>query len=225
MVLTCDGAKVDAASVDAIFEAHPRLRSEAEALAGKKKTNVKPDGVLYARQKEFVVTHLGDRFSDGEVAPSSKGGGGVILRCGTEDVLTCHVIVLHHGFTQVTALAHFDEFVQQKGLEKFVSAFLGRVCDRHFEWESDDNGGDGDVATDSEWEYEWIDDNGDKDTLHIHDIIDPVISLHMVYHTAKFKYSAVYRVVNMIPHRKSSYSIQSCAKIIQQSSEILQLSV
>lgn len=51
MVLTCDGAKVDAASVDAIFEAHPRLRSEAEALAGKKKTNVKPDGVLYARQK------------------------------------------------------------------------------------------------------------------------------------------------------------------------------
>lgn len=72
------------------------------------------------------MTHLGDRFSDGEVAPSSKGGGGVILRCGTEDVLTCHVIVLHHGFTQVTALAHFDEFVQQKGLEKFVRSVQAR---------------------------------------------------------------------------------------------------
>ena len=58
------------------------------------------------------MTHLGDRFIDGD--------GGAILSCGTEDVLTCHVIVLHHAFTQVTALAHFDEFVQQKGLEKFV---------------------------------------------------------------------------------------------------------
>ena len=51
MVLTCDGARIDAASVDSVFEAHPRLRSEAEALARKKKTHVKPDGVLYARQK------------------------------------------------------------------------------------------------------------------------------------------------------------------------------
>ena len=51
MVLTCDGSKVDAASVDSIFEAHPRIKSEAEALAGKKKRHVKPDGVLYARQK------------------------------------------------------------------------------------------------------------------------------------------------------------------------------
>ena len=50
------------------------------------------------------------------------------------------------------------------------SAFLGRVCDRHFEWESDnfDNGGDGDSMTDSEWEYEWIEDNGDKEPLNIH---------------------------------------------------------
>ena len=62
--------------------------------------------------QEFVVTHLGDRFNDGK--------GGEILSCGTEDVLTCHVVVLHHAFTQVTALAHFDEFVQQQGLEKFV---------------------------------------------------------------------------------------------------------
>ena len=66
------------------------------------------------------MTHLGDRFSNGGMAPSSKGDGGAILSCGTEDVLTCHVIVLHHAFTQVTALAHFDEFVRQQGLEKFV---------------------------------------------------------------------------------------------------------
>jgi len=174
MVLTCDGAKIVASSVDSLFEAHPRLQLEAELLAQKKKRHVRPEGVLYARQKEFVVTHLGDRFDE--------GGGGAVMSCGTEDVLTCHVIVLHHAFTQVTALAHFDEFVQHQGLERFVNAFLNRVCDRHFEWESDIsyNGGDKDAVTGSEWEYEWIDDNGDEESLNIHDIVDPVISLHMV---------------------------------------------
>ena len=60
------------------------------------------------------MTHLGDRFDE--------GGGGAVMSCGTEDVLTCHVIVLHHAFTQVTALAHFDEFVQHQGLERFVKS-------------------------------------------------------------------------------------------------------
>ena len=64
--------------------------------------------------QEFVVTHLGDRFDEGV--------GGEVMSCGTEDVLTCHVIVLHHAFTQVTALAHFDEFVQHRGLERFVKS-------------------------------------------------------------------------------------------------------
>lgn len=54
MVLTCDGVQVsvdDATSVDSLFKAHPRLRSKADALSKKKKKSVKPDGVLYARQK------------------------------------------------------------------------------------------------------------------------------------------------------------------------------
>ena len=63
--------------------------------------------------QEFVVTHLGDRFSTGD-------GPRRVLSCGTEDVLTCHVIVLHHAFTQVTALAHFDEFIRDRGLTRFT---------------------------------------------------------------------------------------------------------
>ena len=55
MVLTCDGAKIVASSVDSLFEAHPRLQLEAELLAQKKKRHVRPEGVLYARQK--VNTH------------------------------------------------------------------------------------------------------------------------------------------------------------------------
>ena len=51
MVLTCDGAKIVASSVDSLFEAHPRLQLEAELLAQKKKRHVRPEGVLYARQK------------------------------------------------------------------------------------------------------------------------------------------------------------------------------
>ena len=67
MVLMCDGAKVDAASVDSIFEAHPRLQSEAEALAAKKKKYVKPDGVLYARQKVNWLEETVNNFFISEV--------------------------------------------------------------------------------------------------------------------------------------------------------------
>ena len=65
-----------------------------------------------------MVTYLGDCFSESDKATNRDDN--MIMNCGTEDVLTCHVVVLHHTFTQVTALAHFDEFVQKEGLDKFV---------------------------------------------------------------------------------------------------------
>ena len=62
MVLTCDGVKVgahDATSVDYLFEAYPMLKSKADALSKRKKKSVKPDGVLYARQKvSSAIDHL-----------------------------------------------------------------------------------------------------------------------------------------------------------------------
>jgi hypothetical protein len=69
-----------------------------------------------------VVTHLGERFTTPSSSSSTSplDNSSRILSCGTEDVLTCHVIVLHHSFTQVTALAHFDEFVRERGVENFV---------------------------------------------------------------------------------------------------------
>ena len=44
------------------------------------------DGVLYIRQKENVVTFHGDKFDDGKI----------VKKLGTQDVLTCHVVTLHH---------------------------------------------------------------------------------------------------------------------------------
>ena len=81
---------------------------------------------------------------------------------GTEDVLTCHVIVLHHPLTAVTAIAHFDEFVKEPGLEKLVQDFLARVRQRYFVDEADEkeleDGEDGDY----EWE-EWDEDEDPDD--------------------------------------------------------------
>ncbi len=75
-----------------------------------------------------MVSHRGDRFSssssadsDGEASPDPSGLTPV--RClGTEDVLTCHVIVLRHPLTATVALAHFDEFIREKGLNRFIIA-------------------------------------------------------------------------------------------------------
>ena len=64
------------------------------------------------------MTFLGDSF--GKISKDTNSDNNMIMNCGTEDMLTCHVVVMHHTFTQVTALAHFDEFVQKEDLDKFV---------------------------------------------------------------------------------------------------------
>ncbi len=84
------------------------------------------------------MTHRGDRFDGDGTQP--------VTSCGTEDVLTCHVIVLRHPLTQVVGLAHVDEYVRETGLERFLAAFLDRVRERYFADDGDDDDGD---------EYEW----------------------------------------------------------------------
>lgn len=64
------------------------------------------------------MTFLGDSF--GKISKDTNSDNNMIMNCGTEDMLTCHAVVMHHTFTQVTALAHFDEFVQKEDLDKFV---------------------------------------------------------------------------------------------------------
>ncbi|XP_059078493.1 protein N-terminal asparagine amidohydrolase-like [Tigriopus californicus] len=50
-------------------------------------------GLLYVHQAEFAVTHPGDPR---------------VQLMGSEDATTCHIIILRHAKTRVTALAHMD---------------------------------------------------------------------------------------------------------------------
>jgi len=69
-------------------------------MASKTPIRVDTGGVLYVRQKQWAATHPGDLLDNGQE----------VVACGTEDVLTCHVIIMREPATGVTAIAHFDEF-------------------------------------------------------------------------------------------------------------------
>jgi hypothetical protein len=145
-------------SLQALYDASPHLLDRAHRLATRKKVTPAPRGVLYARQKEYVVSWAGARFSDGTP----------VQICGTEDVLTCHVIVLHHTFTRTTALAHFDEYVRDRGLNRFVDAFLDRVRRNHFYDDEMSSGSDGDAAAGAgAWEWEECEDSEEDEVDNI----------------------------------------------------------
>ena len=72
----------------------------------------------------------------------------MVVACGTEDVLTCHVILMRESRTGVTAIAHFDEFSRHwdfSGMMEDFLAKLDRVKNRE-EWEYDSEG-------DGDWEW------------------------------------------------------------------------
>ena len=107
--------------------------------------------------QEYVITHTGDSFPNGQR----------VSICGTEDVLTCHVIILHHPFTGTLGLAHFDEFFKENGLMKqFLESFLLRVRQRYFYSQDDDDFDEQDEGLDDDWEWEEMDDDGENDELN-----------------------------------------------------------
>jgi len=95
------------------------------------------------------VTHSGAKFDD---CPDQR-----VSTVGTDDVLTCHVVILHHPWTSTLALAHFDEFVRAPALNRFLKAFLERIRERYFseEWEDDE--------FDEDWDYEYVDEDDEED--------------------------------------------------------------
>ena len=101
------------------------------------------------RQKQWGVTHKGDTLEDGQevllcfiqkILTSIQ-----VLGCGTDDVLTCHVIVLREPVLGVAAIGHFDEFSRKKNFDGLVASFLERVRQR---------------KRASAWDY-WEEDEGD----------------------------------------------------------------
>ena len=69
-----------------IYNKCPLLFEEGKKFALKPCRTFSPENVLYVRQKEDAVTYVGDKLANGNP----------VQYCGTQDVLTCHVVVLHH---------------------------------------------------------------------------------------------------------------------------------
>lgn len=42
-------------------------------------------------------------------------------------MLTCHVVILHHAASGVTAMAHYDEYVRERRIQKLVQTFCQKV--------------------------------------------------------------------------------------------------
>ena len=72
--------------LDDIYNKCPWLLEEGKKFALKPCRTFSPENVLYVRQKEDAVTFVGDKLANGKP----------VQYCGTQDVLTCHVVVLHH---------------------------------------------------------------------------------------------------------------------------------
>lgn len=99
------------------YTQYPHLLEGAKELAEKKPLRLDPSGILYVRQKQWAATYPGDRLEDGQEVDG----------CGTEDVLTCHVIILREPSLGVTAIAHFDEFSRRWDFEGIMKDFLEKV--------------------------------------------------------------------------------------------------
>eukprot|EP00092_Neocalanus_flemingeri_P011073 GFUD01011921.1.p1 GENE.GFUD01011921.1~~GFUD01011921.1.p1 ORF type:complete len:128 (-),score=27.42 GFUD01011921.1:62-445(-) len=108
---------ISPSNLSEFYTQFPRFLEGAKELAKKKPLRLDPAGILYIRQKQWAATHPGDRLDDGQE----------VVGCGTEDVLTCHVIILREPSLGVTAIAHFDEFSRKWDFEGLMKNFLEKV--------------------------------------------------------------------------------------------------
>lgn len=86
-----------------IYNKCPWLLEEGKKFALKPCLTFPPENVLYVRQKEDAVTYVGDKLSNGKL----------VQYCGTQDVLTCHVVVLHHPESRGNQF-HINNIIQTK---------------------------------------------------------------------------------------------------------------
>jgi len=146
------------------YSQYSNLLEGAKELAEKKPLRLEPAGILYVRQKQWAATHPGDQLDDGQE----------VVGCGTEDVLTCHVIILREPSLGVTAIAHFDEFSRKKDFEGLMKNFLENVklMKERKEWDY----WEGD---EEEWDWE---EEGEEDAMESQVELDPttVYELHLV---------------------------------------------
>ena len=109
------------------------------------------------------------------VPPSITAAPQEVLGCGTDDLLTCHVILLREPRLGVAAIGHFDEFARTKDFKGLVASFLERVRQRKRaeEWDYWE-GGEGD--------WEWEEEVEEEREEEREEELDPaeVYELHLV---------------------------------------------
>ena len=164
---------------------YPHLLLEAKRIASKIPIKVDTRGVLYVRQKQWAATHPGELLDDGQVRgfielltwleqpkltwkllSRCSNSFQEVTACGTEDVLTCHVIILRDPSTGVTAIAHFDEFSRFWDFQGMVEDFLNKIVmvKHKAEWEYHEDEGDED--------WEWWDEEVDGINVSNNNVID-----------------------------------------------------
>jgi len=166
------------------YNQNPRILQGAKDLAEKKPLRLEPTGILYVRQKQWAATHPGDQLDDGQVGARGDCYDSQlaewlhlfqnVVGCGTEDVLTCHVIILREPSLGVTAIAHFDEFSRRKDFECLMKDFLEKVklTKETKEWDYCD-------GEEDDWEWEEEEEEESKES---HVELDPatVYEVHLI---------------------------------------------
>ena len=86
-------------------------------LAAKVPLKVETTGILYVRQKQWAASQPGDTLDNGQE----------VVACATEDLLTCHAVILRDPATAVVAIGHFDEFSRVWDFSGLMGDFLEKV--------------------------------------------------------------------------------------------------
>jgi len=108
MVLIIEGIKVDKqlATIADLENSFPILTTRSKTLRDQPSVIQAPSKLLYVLQREFAVISPADDKID---------------FLGSEDATTCHLLILRHTGSGVTALAHFDGCGMDEGLESMIS--------------------------------------------------------------------------------------------------------
>ena len=143
------------------YSQYPRLLVGAKEMAGKAPLKVEPGGVLYVRQKQWAACHPGERLDSGED----------VTACATEDLLTCHAVILRDPATSVTAIGHFDEFSRHWDFSGLMEDFLEKVrlMKQRGGWDYCEE----DCEEDWEW---WEEEEDDSQTEACDDQLQPGLS-------------------------------------------------
>ena len=97
--------------LDDVYNKCPWLFEEGKKFALKPCRTFAPENVLYVRQKEDAVTFVGDKLANGKP----------VQYCGTQDVLTCHVVVLHHPKSKGNSILPFKITCSEDSYNNHVS--------------------------------------------------------------------------------------------------------